>query len=106
MKNTATYNEAATKNAVATPSGKARDLKSRLGSIGSGVRRVEGLVGLDAYSYLAREHVLLAQLASSFKVPAEEVPDRVAATVARCAADLNAEHGGFRLRTLALTAGG
>ncbi len=52
-------------------------------SIGSGVRRVEGLVGLDAYSYLAREHVLLAQLASSFKVPAEEVPDRVAATVAR-----------------------
>ena len=52
-------------------------------SIGSGVRRVEGLVGLDAYSYLAREHVLLAQLASSFKVPAEQVPDRVAATVAR-----------------------
>jgi alanyl-tRNA synthetase len=52
-------------------------------SIGSGVRRVEGLVGLDAYSYLAREHVLLAQLASSFKVPAEEVPERVAATVAR-----------------------
>jgi alanyl-tRNA synthetase len=52
-------------------------------SIGAGVRRVEGLVGLDAYSYLAREHVLLAQLATSFKVPAEEVPDRVAATVAR-----------------------
>ena len=52
-------------------------------SIGSGVRRVEGLVGLDAYSYLAREHVLLAQLASSFKVPSAEVPDRVAATVAR-----------------------
>jgi alanyl-tRNA synthetase len=52
-------------------------------SIGAGVRRVEGLVGLDAYTYLAREHVLLAQLASSFKVPADEVPDRVAATVAR-----------------------
>jgi alanyl-tRNA synthetase len=52
-------------------------------SIGAGVRRVEGLVGLDAYSYLAREHVLLAQVASSFTVPAEEVPDRVAATVAR-----------------------
>ena len=30
----------------------------------------------------------------------------VAATVARCASDLNAEHGGFRLRSLALTAGG
>ena len=52
-------------------------------SIGSGVRRVEGLVGMDAFSYLAREHVLLAQLATSFKVPAGEVPDRVAATVAR-----------------------
>jgi alanyl-tRNA synthetase len=53
------------------------------GSIGSGVRRVEGLVGLDAYRYLAREHVLLSQLAGSLKVPAEEVPDRVAATVER-----------------------
>ncbi|MCW2679017.1 MAG: alanyl-tRNA synthetase [Frankiales bacterium] len=52
-------------------------------SIGSGVRRVEGLVGLDAYAYLAREHVLLAQLASSFKVPSAEVPARVEATVAR-----------------------
>jgi alanyl-tRNA synthetase len=50
-------------------------------SIGSGVRRVEGLVGLDAYSYLAKEHVLLSQLASSFKVPSEEVPERVAAVV-------------------------
>ena len=52
-------------------------------SIGSGTRRVEGLVGLDAYAHLAREHVLLAQLAEAFKVPAVEVPDRVAATVAR-----------------------
>jgi len=52
-------------------------------SIGAGVRRVEGLVGLDAWSYLAREHVLLSQLATSFKVPAEQVPERVAATVAR-----------------------
>jgi alanyl-tRNA synthetase len=52
-------------------------------SIGAGVRRVEGLVGLDAYSYLAREHVLLAQLASAFKVPSEQVPDRVAATLDR-----------------------
>jgi alanyl-tRNA synthetase len=52
-------------------------------SIGAGVRRVEGLVGLDAYSYLAREHVLMAQLASSLKVPSEQVPDRVAATLER-----------------------
>ncbi|MCW2598531.1 MAG: alanyl-tRNA synthetase [Frankiales bacterium] len=52
-------------------------------SIGSGVRRVEGLVGLDAYSYLAREHVLLSQLASTFKVPSEEVPERVRTVVER-----------------------
>ena len=52
-------------------------------SIGSGIRRVEGLVGLDAYSHLAREHVLLAQLSAALKVPIAEVPDRVAATVAR-----------------------
>jgi len=50
-------------------------------SIGSGVRRVEGLVGLDAYSYLAREHLLMAQLTGTFKVPAEQVPDRVAAVL-------------------------
>jgi alanyl-tRNA synthetase len=52
-------------------------------SIGSGVRRVEGLVGLDAYSYLAREHLLLSQLAATFKVPSDEVPDRVAAALER-----------------------
>jgi alanyl-tRNA synthetase len=50
-------------------------------SIGSGKRRVEGLVGYDAYSYLAKERVLMASLASTFKVPSEEVPDRVAAVV-------------------------
>ena len=52
-------------------------------SIGAGVRRVEGLVGLDAFRYLAREHVLVAELAETFKVPGDEVADRVRATVAR-----------------------
>ena len=74
------------------------------GSIGSGVRRVEGLVGLDAYSYLAREHVLLAQLASSFKVPAEQVPDRVAATVARLK-DVEKELAGIRAQQVLTRAG-
>ncbi|MDP3711821.1 MAG: alanine--tRNA ligase [Mycobacteriales bacterium] len=47
-------------------------------SIGSGVRRVEGLVGLDAYSFLAREQALVSQLAGLLKVPSDELPDRVA----------------------------
>jgi len=52
-------------------------------SIGAGVRRVEALVGLDAFRYLAREHVLLAQLGETFKTPPEQVPDRVAGVLAR-----------------------
>jgi len=52
-------------------------------SIGAGVRRVEALVGLDAFRFLAREHVLVSQLAETFKVPAEQVPDRVHAVVSR-----------------------
>jgi alanyl-tRNA synthetase len=46
-------------------------------SIGSGVRRVEALVGGDAYRFLAREHVLVAQLSETLKVRPEELPDRV-----------------------------
>ena len=33
-------------------------------SIGSGVRRIEALVGVDAYNFLAREHTVVAQLRS------------------------------------------
>ena len=46
-------------------------------SIGSGVRRVEALVGADAYQFLAREHVLVAQLTDALKVRPEELPERV-----------------------------
>jgi len=46
-------------------------------SIGSGVRRVEALVGSDAYRFLAREHVLVAQLSETLKVRPEELPGRV-----------------------------
>ncbi len=52
-------------------------------SIASGIRRVEAYVGLDAFRYLARERALLAGLASSLKVPSEEVPARVATLVER-----------------------
>jgi alanyl-tRNA synthetase len=46
-------------------------------SIGSGVRRVEALVGGDAYRFLAREHVLVAQLSEALKVRPEQLPQRV-----------------------------
>ncbi len=52
-------------------------------SIGSGVRRVEALVGLDAFRYLAREHILVQQLAGDLKAPAEQLPERIAATLER-----------------------
>ncbi|MFC7497309.1 MULTISPECIES: alanine--tRNA ligase [unclassified Nocardioides] len=46
-------------------------------SIGSGVRRVEALVGSDAYRFLAREHVLVNQLSEVLKVRPEQLPERV-----------------------------
>jgi alanyl-tRNA synthetase len=47
-------------------------------SIGAGVRRVEALVGFDAYNYLAREHVLLGSLTEIIKGSrVEELPERV-----------------------------
>ena len=50
-------------------------------SVGSGVRRVEAYVGLDSFRHLAKERALMAGLASSLKVPSEEVPARVATLV-------------------------
>ncbi len=52
-------------------------------SIGSGVRRVEALVGTDAYDYLAREHALVGQLTEALKVRPDELPDRVGSILAR-----------------------
>jgi len=47
-------------------------------SIGAGVRRVEALVGIDAYKFLAREHVLLNSLTELIKGSrAEELPERI-----------------------------
>ncbi|MCP9272828.1 alanine--tRNA ligase [Mycolicibacterium arenosum] len=52
-------------------------------SVGSGVRRVEAYVGLDSFRHLAKERALMAGLASSLKVPSDEVPARVANLVDR-----------------------
>ena len=52
-------------------------------SVGSGVRRIEAYVGLDSYRYLAKERALLAGLASSLKVPSDQVPARVETLVGK-----------------------
>ncbi|OAN28680.1 alanine--tRNA ligase [Mycolicibacterium iranicum] len=52
-------------------------------SVGSGVRRVEAYVGLDSFRHLAKERALMAGLASSLKVPSDEVPARVENLVER-----------------------
>ncbi|HEY2043330.1 MAG TPA: alanine--tRNA ligase [Jatrophihabitans sp.] len=52
-------------------------------SVGAGVRRIEAFVGLEALRYLANERALVNAVSETLKVPAAEVPDRVAALVER-----------------------
>ena len=47
-------------------------------SIGAGVRRIEALVGVDAYKFLAREHLLLNSLTQIIKgARVDELPERI-----------------------------
>ncbi|TVZ00973.1 alanine--tRNA ligase [Trebonia kvetii] len=52
-------------------------------SIGSGVRRIEALVGIDAFRFLARESVLVNQLSDQLKARPEELPERISIVVGR-----------------------
>jgi alanyl-tRNA synthetase len=53
-------------------------------SVGAGVRRVEALVGVDAYKFLAREHLLLNSLTEIIKgARAEELPERISDLLAK-----------------------
>jgi alanyl-tRNA synthetase len=47
-------------------------------SIGSTSRRIESLVGFDAFKDLATERAIVSQLTSSLKTPREQLPDRIA----------------------------
>ena len=65
-------------------------------SIGAGVRRVEALVGADAYRFLAREHLLLNSLTEIIKgARAEELPERISDLVAKLR-DIEKELASFR----------
>ncbi|MDQ3403131.1 MAG: alanine--tRNA ligase [Actinomycetota bacterium] len=52
-------------------------------SVGSGSRRLEAYVGIDAMRYLAKERALVQNLAAMLKVPDVEVPGRVEALIER-----------------------
>jgi alanyl-tRNA synthetase len=52
-------------------------------SVGAGVRRVEALVGIEAFRSLAAERALLLTASEALKVRPEELPERVAALAAQ-----------------------
>ena len=53
------------------------------GSIGSGVRRIDALVGDGAYEFQAKEHALVAQLSHLVGGRAEELPGRIETLLAK-----------------------
>ena len=74
-------------------------------SIGAGVRRVEALVGVDAYSFLAREHTLVSQLTDLVKGRPEELPERISGVLARLR-EAEKEIERFRAEKVLQAAGG
>ncbi|WP_016905489.1 alanine--tRNA ligase [Streptomyces xiaopingdaonensis] len=74
-------------------------------SIGSGVRRVEALVGVDAYQYLAREHTVVSQLTELLKGRPEELPERVSGMLGRLR-EAEKEIERFRAEKVLQAAGG
>jgi len=51
-------------------------------SVGSTNRRVEALVGIEAFRDLAAERAIVSELTSALKAPREQLPDRIANLVA------------------------
>ncbi|MEZ2389595.1 alanine--tRNA ligase [bacterium RCC_150] len=52
-------------------------------SVGSGNRRVEAFVGLDAFRHLAAERALVTELTEMLKVPSGQLADRISSTLAK-----------------------
>ena len=69
------------------------------GSIGAGVRRVEALVGVDAYKHLATEHLLLSRISEMVKARPEELPERIDALLTKVK-DLDRELARFKSAAL------
>ncbi|GAA5229669.1 alanine--tRNA ligase [Arthrobacter cryoconiti] len=73
-------------------------------SVGSGNRRVEAFVGMDAFRHLAAERALVASLSDMLKVPSNLLAERVGATVNKLKA-AEKELDRLRHEQLAATAG-
>ena len=52
-------------------------------SVGSGNRRVEAFVGMEAFRHMAAERALVNELSEMLKVPGAQLPERIAATLAK-----------------------
>jgi len=72
-------------------------------SVGSGLRRVEAAVGIEAFHRLAAERALVNQLASSLRVQPNELPGRVEALLERLRA-AEKELAGLRSAALSSSA--
>src|SRR3712207_3057860 len=73
-------------------------------SVGSGSRRVEAVVGLEGFRYLARERDLVRQLAEILKAPQDGLVDRVSGMVSRLR-DLDRELADLRAQQTLAAAG-
>ncbi|NGO75032.1 alanine--tRNA ligase [Streptomyces sp. YC504] len=74
-------------------------------SIGSGVRRIEALVGVDAYNFLAREHTVVAQIQELVKGRPEELPEKISTMLGKLK-DAEKEIEKFRAEKVLQAAGG
>ncbi|MBX3099856.1 MAG: alanine--tRNA ligase [Salinibacterium sp.] len=79
-------------------------------SVGSSNRRIESLVGIEAFRDLAAERAIVSELTSTLKTPREQLPDRIASLVAdlkaaeRKIADYESAQLGQRIPALVATA--
>jgi alanyl-tRNA synthetase len=73
-------------------------------SVGSGARRVEAVVGLDGFRYLARERDLVRQLGDLLRTPTDGLVERVTGMLARLR-DVDKELAELRSQQAAAAAG-
>ena len=67
------------------------------GSVGSGVRRIDALVGNGAYEFQAKEHALVNQLSQLVGGRADELPERIESLLAkRTGSEPGCRSGSFR----------